>query len=476
MTSALAQRERLDSTITEIIAHGKTVYFLGINGIGLSALAQYFKHKGVTVKGSCDSDSVIVQMLMEKDIEVIIGHDAMHVTDIADEIGCVFYTVAITEDNPELIAIKELGIPLHTYAEGLGHISRIVTGRGGTTIAVAGSHGKTTTTAMIAGIMAAADRKPTVIVGSLLIAPNDGINGKGAIASNFIPGDDSVNGGCFIVEACEFKESFLELSPTISVITNIDNDHLDYYKTMENLIDAFISFAKNTSHAIVTHPNLPHIFDLIAALTPRLDEASPRSTPRIFDADMQDVDFEMRIPGAHVVANAQCALAVADLMHVDPVIARKSLTEFRGTWRRSQFKGKMHGKDGHDGAEIYDDYAHHPTEIATTLKGFKERYADKKITVLFQPHLYSRTKFLFDEFVEALSNADAVWYAPIYAAREVHDPTISSEALVEASQKRGTDAHLFAGDLAVFGDLGDKDILITMGAGDIYKQGEKLLV
>ncbi len=440
----------LDTMVAETLASGKSIYFLGISGIGLSALAQYFKNKGAHVMGSCDKDSSVVEMLMKKEIEVTIGHDAMHITDSATEIGCVFYTVAIPEDNPELVAIKELGIPLYTYAEGLGHISRTAARNGGNTIAIAGSHGKTTTTAMIADIMIAAGLNPTVIVGSMLS------EGRG----NFIAGNDD----CFIVEACEFKESFLELSPSISVITNIDNDHLDYYKTMENLLGAFISFAKNTSRAIVTHPKLPYVSDLVSAL-----DGLP-NTAQIIDADMQSVDFEIAIPGAHIIANAQCALAVAKLMNVDLEIARKSLSEFRGTWRRSQFKGKTK-----NGAEIYDDYAHHPTEIATTLKGFKERYADKKITVLFQPHLYSRTKFLFDEFVEALSIADTVWFAPIYAAREVLDTSVSSEKLVEASLKRGVDAHLFAGDLDVFDNLNENDILITMGAGDINGQGESLV-
>jgi len=427
-----------DTIIADAFKAKKVIYFLGINGIGLSALAQYFKSKGFAVRGSCDGSSPVTKLLEEKGISFETHHDA---TFITDDIACVFYTVAIPDENPELQEIKKRGIPLFTYAEGLGFISRK-----SKTIAVAGSHGKTTTTAMIADILIKAGLKPTVIVGSMLSL------GRG----NFIEGSDDY----FVVEACEYKKSFLEISPTVSIITNIDNDHLDYYKTMENLVEAFNQFAKNTKESIVVHSSLPYI-----------KEATAEISGTIKNADEEDVDFKLRVPGKHIIANAQCALAAADLLGIDRGIAKSSLQEFQGTWRRSQYKGVTK-----TGAQLYDDYAHHPTEIATTIQGFKDAYPNKKIVVLFQPHLFSRTKILFSDFVSALTIADAVWFAPIYHSREVDDGTISSEDLVRATnEKGGGRAFLFTGDLSVFNALGEDTILITMGAGDIYKEGDVLL-
>ena len=387
--------------------------------------------------GSCDGDSPVTNFLKEKNISFETHHDTRFITN---DIGCVFYTVAVPDTNPELEEIRKRNIPLFTYAEGLGFISRM-----SKTIAVAGSHGKTTTTAMVADVLIKAGLHPTVIVGSMLS------QGRG----NYIEGSDNY----FVVEACEYAKSFLELTPWVSIITNIDNDHLDYYGSMDALVGAFNQFSKNTTDFVVGHTALPYMSRAVDGIL-----------AKVINADTEDEDFSLAVPGKHMIANAKCVLAVAKLIGIDRETAKESLAEFQGTWRRGQYKGITK-----NGAVLYDDYAHHPTEIKTTLQGFKDAYPDKKITVLFQPHLFSRTKLLFNDFVSALGVADTIWIAPIYKAREIDDGSVSSEGLVRAAQEKRFPAFFFNGDLSVFKDLGTKDILITMGAGDIYKQGDELI-
>ena len=415
------------------------IHCIGMGGIGLSALAQYFKHEGYEVTGTDQSESKITALLSAKGINISIGH---HPELIASDIEQVFYTAALPDNDPELLRAHELGIPAHTYAQGLGMISK-----NKKTIAIAGSHGKTSTTAMVAHILREAKKDPTVIVGSLLA--KDG--------TNFLPGNNEL----FVVESCEYKKSFLEIDPWIAVVTNIDNDHLDYYGTIENLVATFKKFVEKVPEDgfVVVDTTLPHMKDILVSVRGTVIDVSDRS-----------FDFNLLVPGEHMKKNARLAAVVAELVSIPYADAKKNLETFAGTWRRSQYVGTTSA-----GALIFDDYGHHPTEIKVTLKGFKEKYNDKKIIVLFQPHLFSRTKLLFDDFVESFYDVDVVYVAPIYAAREVDPGDISSQILVSAMQQKGVKALLYSeNNFETLTKLSDDSILITLGAGGMNMVGELL--
>lgn len=425
--------------IKKVLANTKNIYCIGIGGVGLSALARYFKEQGFSVSGSDAGESRLTEGLQKEGISVHIGQRA---ENISDKIDCVFYSVAVKEDNPELARVRELQIPVFTYAEGLGYISSTKK-----TIAVAGTHGKTTTTAMVAGIMRDAGLDPTVIMGSLLSQEG----------TNFIAG----KGEYFLVEACEYNRSFLELSPYIAVITNIDNDHLDYYGSLEGIIDGFFSF---------TQKIVPGGFLVVNTEAKNIDTLLEKPvSAAVFDYVAKQ-RFNLLVPGEHMQENARAAFAVGKLLDLKDDEIVKSLEQFPGTWRRSEFKGTTK-----NGVLVYDDYGHHPTEIKATLEGFRAKYPTQKIAVLFQPHLYSRTKLLFNDFVTSFDVVDTIYVAPIYAAREPKDETITSQMIVDALMARGKDAKLFLPDTTVLVGLGEGDLLITLGAGEMYKEGEKLL-
>lgn len=416
------------------------IHCIGIGGIGLSALAQYFAHLGYEVSGTDQSESKITRLLQAKGIPVSIGH---HPELITADITQVFYTAALPDTDPELMRARELTIPAFTYAQGLGMISK-----NKKTIAVAGTHGKTSTTAMIAHILREGKKDPTVIVGSLLA--KDG--------TNFISGASEF----FVVESCEYKKSFLEIDPWIGVVTNIDNDHLDYYGTIENLIATFKTFVEKVPEGgfIVVDATLPYMKDILADVKGTVIDVSDKS-----------FDFNLLVPGEHMKKNARLAAAVAEHISVPYADAKKYLETFGGTWRRSEYIGVTQG-----GGLVFDDYGHHPTEIQTTLKGFKEKYIDKKIVVLFQPHLFSRTKLLFNDFMESFYSADVVYVAPIYAAREEDPGDISSQILVYAMQQKGVNALLYTeDDFVKLQNLSDDSVLITLGAGEMNKIAETLV-
>ncbi|MBI5400780.1 MAG: UDP-N-acetylmuramate--L-alanine ligase [Candidatus Yonathbacteria bacterium] len=419
-------------------------HFVGIGGIGVSAVARLMLSRGVNVSGSDRDGSLITEKLEEEGAIIFIGHDAKHVPE---KCNLVVYSPAVSEDNPELLIARESGALTLSYPESLGMISR-----GMRTVAVAGTHGKTTTTAMIAEILVGAKLLPTVIMGSFLKKSG----------SNFISGTSNI----FVVEACEYKRSFLNLMPEILVITNIDNDHLDYYGTIEGVQKAFAEFAEKVpAHgAIVCDPS-----DTLVA--PVLTKA----VARIVDYSLGSSTPKLAVSVEHNIKNAKAALAVTRLFGVQEDEAVRLLAEFQGTWRRMEYKGKLAS-----GALVYDDYAHHPTEIKATLQGFRAKYPESRIRVIFQPHLYSRTKLLLNDFAQSFTDADEVIVAPIYAAREANDPEISAEILAwEIAKHHSTarvggdfsDIEKYLRDTVVAGD-----VIITMGAGDIYKVGENVVV
>lgn len=418
----------------------KTAHFIGIGGIGVSALARMMLLRGVRVTGSDRGPSLITENLKQEGAHVSYGHDAK---SLATDTDVVIYSPAIAQDNTELVSAREEGIPTYTYPEALGMISR-----GMRTIAVSGTHGKTTTTAMLAELFIEAGLDPTVVVGSLLKKTG----------SNFIPGTSNL----FVVEACEYKRSFLNLSPEVLVITNIDNDHLDYYGTIEGVQQAFIEMvAKVPEHgAIVCNPKDPRVAPVLVG-----------AKVKIIDYTKEKLSAALRVSGEHNILNAKAAYAVARELGVDELKIMSGLQKFEGTWRRMEHKGKTA-----EGALVYDDYAHHPTEVRATLQGFRAKYPNGNIRVVFQPHLYSRTKLLFNDFVQSFSDADEVIIAPIYAAREELDPSITSEILAEEISKNHHNVSAVQGFDAIANYLNNSetpnDIIVTMGAGDIYKIGE----
>ncbi|MGH7175073.1 MAG: UDP-N-acetylmuramate--L-alanine ligase [Minisyncoccia bacterium] len=420
----------------------RKVYFIGIGGIGMSALAQLLKDQGDVVSGSDREESPVTGMLERKGIEIKIGQKAENVPEGA---ALIIYSDAVPEENFERERAKELGIPQLSYFQMLGQISS-----GKRTIAVAGTNGKTTTTGMLAAILKQAGTAPTAIVGSIV---KD-------FGSNYLKGDD----GLFIVEACEYRDHLLELSPQILVVTNLEWDHTDWFPSLEALQRTFRNAVSKVpvDGAIITDPSAPNLASVLeAAKAPVIDYTKEPS-------------FELLLPGEFNKMNARAAAAAARAVFpaiLDHAIAQ-ALSTFHGTWRRFEYKGKT-GR----GAEVYDDYAHHPTAIKETLRALRAK-ARGKIFVAFHPHLYSRTRDLLDGFARAFSDADEVLIAPIYAAREIDDGSISSEIL--AARVRAEGVHARAASFEQIAQLlntepGVNDVIMTMGAGDIYKVADLLV-
>ncbi|MCX6747792.1 MAG: Mur ligase family protein, partial [Candidatus Nomurabacteria bacterium] len=387
------------------------------------------------------SDSGVITELQNIGIPITIGQGFEL---IPKDVDLIVYTIAIPHYDPKLFEqIKSSGIMSKTYPEMLHYVTD-----NKYTIAVSGTHGKTTTTAMIGKVLIDAKLDPSMIVGSILKE----------YKSNLVVG----KGEHFVVEACEYERSFLNINPTILVITNIEADHLDYYKDLVDIQNAFNQLIGQTKNYVVCN-----LKDLPTGQT---------------YGNVEFVDYtkyldqvpKLAVPGEYNRMNAACALAVADILKISKEVADTSLANFQGTWRRLEKKGMTK-----EGTIVYDDYAHHPTEVRASLSGLKELYPEKRITVLFQPHLYSRTKALFEEFVNCFDQADQVYLLPIYFAREAPDPEISSEILAQAMQAKGVEVIAFpdfisAEDAIKALSLKDNDVFVTMGAGEAYKVAEKV--
>ena len=428
----------------------KRVHFVGIGGIGMSALAQMLAHDGWSVSGSDREASPVTEMLEEKGIHVAVPQQAENVPEGAE---LVVYSDAVPEDNPERAESARRGIGQKSYFQMLGEVSK-----GKRTIAVAGTHGKTTTTGMLGKILVDAGASPTVIVGSLM---KD-------FGSNYVAPSTTLGAGgtsdLFIVEACEYRDHLLELSPEVLVVTNLEWDHTDYFPSLEALQETFRKAIAKVppAGAIVTNPANPNIAPLLAAAKARIIDYT------------QERAYDLQLPGQFNVENARAAAAAARavLPQLAEEVLEHSLESFQGTWRRFEYKGKTA-----QGAFVYDDYAHHPTAIRETLKALRAK-ATGKVFVAFHPHLYSRTRDLLDGFAHAFSDADEVLIAPIYAAREKDDGTVSNALLAERIAATGTRAR--AADFAeiervLATEPASGDLVMTMGAGDIYKVADALV-
>jgi UDP-N-acetylmuramate--alanine ligase len=415
---------------------------IGIAGVGMSGLAQLLADMGIEVTGSDISISPTLDAVEKKGIRVTIGHMENNIPEDAE---LVIYTDAAHDDNIERREAHRRGIPQMSYFRALGEVTK-----GRKTVAVSGTHGKTTTTGMLAAILRNAGASPTAVIGSIV---KD-------FHSNYVSGTSDL----FVVEACEYKDHVLELAPRVLVITNLEWDHTDYFPSLEALQATFAKAIKKlpADGVIVTDPMNKNIPPLLEG-----------TTLRVVDYTLEP-EYALRLPGGFNQSNARAAAAAARVIVpelTDEAIAR-SLQGFHGTWRRFEYKGRSK-----TGAEVYDDYAHHPTAIRATLEALRRKAAGK-LYIAFHPHLYSRTRDLLDEFAVAFENADRVLIAPIYPAREVDDGSISSEILAERIRATGTDAVALGSFETIeeaLAEAGAGDTIMTMGAGDIYKVADKLV-
>jgi UDP-N-acetylmuramate--alanine ligase len=424
------------------------VHMVGISGVGMSALAQMLNAEGYEVSGSDNAWFPTLIAVEKAGIPVAIGYAA---TNIPDDANLIVYTDAAFEDNVERVAAKERGIAQLSYFQMLGRVSAAKR-----TIAIAGTHGKTTTTGMLAKILRDAGVEPSAIVGSVV---QD-------FSSNYLPGSSNQ----FVVEACEYRDHLLELSPEVLVITNLEWDHTDYFPTMAALQASFRrAIERVPAHgAIITDTQNLNIQPLLSG-----------AQARVIDYTHEPA-YTLLMPGEFNRNNARAAAAAARVVMPgisDEVIAG-ALATFHGTWRRFQYKGNALG-----GVDVYDDYAHHPTAVKETLHVLREKLSAEgkqgRIIAAFHPHLYSRTRDLLDEFAHAFGDADEVVIAPIYAAREIDDGSVSSEIVAERIRAEGVSAHAAQSldeveqQLRNMAKLGDT--IITMGAGDIYKVADALV-
>lgn len=428
----------------------KRVFFVGIGGIGISAIARMMFLDGKEVSGSDMSGSNITEELETLGIKITIGQSFEL---IPSDVDLIVYTIAIPHYDPKLFKqITDMGIIYKSYPEMLG----IVTANK-YTIAVSGTHGKTTTTAMIAKVLIDAEKDPSVIVGSLL---KD-------YKSNLIVGKSEF----FVVEACEYERSFLNVKPKILVITNVEADHLDYYKDLADIQRAFGEMVAQTENFVVYNSKDTNTSVLVSEY-----QKNGGKIEAVDYSKYLDQVPELAVPGAHNRLDAAAAYAVAEILGIEEGITQKALAEFGGTWRRLEKKGVTEA-----GTIVYDDYAHHPTEVRASLQALREIYpkGEKNIVVVFQPHLYSRTKALFADFVTCFEEADRVLLLPIYFAREDKDEAVSSEKLADAMSKKGVQVQAFAdfqsAEQAVLAlNLGPSDVFVTMGAGEANKVSEKV--
>ncbi len=452
------------------------VHFIGIGGISMSGLAEILNKEGFKVTGSDMKESETTKILEDKGIKIYIGQYASNITS-EEDIDLVVYTAAISNDNEELLMAKERNIPLLTRAQLLGQIMENYK----YSIAVSGTHGKTTTTSMLSHIFMAAAKDPTISIGGML---------------NLIGGNIRVGSSpYFITEACEYTNSFHSFYPYISIILNIDNDHLDFFKNIENIVKSFAKYSTNLKDngLLVVNGDMKYLDDIKAAVKDKdckiitfglndgndyqaknvvLNEEGHPTYDLYINGEYVD-KIELAVTGIHNAVNSLSTIAAAKFLDIDLSIIKEGLKNCASAHRRFEYKGTLPGN-----IKVIDDYAHHPTEIAATLKVGRS-VVKNELWCAFQPHTYSRTKALLPDFAKALSVCDHVLLADIYAAREKDDGTISSKDLERELKALGCDA-VYLGDFESIkkyfkSNVNNNDMLITMGAGNIDSIGVELL-
>ena len=449
----------------------KNIHMIGIGGVSMSGIAAILKNWGINVTGSDSSDSETVQNLIKKGIKVTIGHDlnSLKAADV------VVYSAAIKKDDPEMVEAKKLNIPTIERADFLGEITRCYKD----TICISGTHGKTTTTSMISLVFIEAMKDPSIQVGAYLKQ----------IDGNYLVG----NSEHFIIEACEYVESFLKFSPKAEVILNIDNDHLDYFKTFENIKNAFIKYVKllpsngilvingddkncidlkdYTKANVITYGINNKNVDFYADNITFNEDGFPSFD--VYHNNNKLEHFSLCVPGKHNVLNSLACIALSYNYSIDIPYIKSALKKFTGAHRRFEYVGKMKNN-----VRIYDDYGHHPTEIVATAKSLMNKKYNQS-WVIFQPHTYSRTKNLLDDFANALLNFDNIIILDIYAARESNTYGVSSKNLVDKINSLGKTA-LYIPDFDecvsfVKSHVKSNDIVMTLGAGTVTNIGPMLI-
>ncbi len=444
--------------LNELLSKVTKLHFIGIGGISMSSLAMIARDRGFEVTGSDRSRSDATEKLEAAGIKVIYAHEASNVE------GCeaIVYTAAVHDDNPEMARAIELGLPRIKRAEFLGYIMQAYKNR----IGVAGMHGKSTTTSMVSEVFMTAGADPTIVNGVRLSMLDGGAYRVGGKEH-------------FIFEACEYTDSFLSFFPSIAVVLNVDRDHVDYFLSMEQTIDSFRRYLALAETAVVNIDD-DYTVEACEGYEGQLIRVSTKGNEAEYNA--VDITYErgfgsfdvvkgaknlgrvtLGVPGEHSVLDALVAVAVADICGLAFEPVAKALADFRGANRRFEYIGQYNGID------VYDDYAHHPSEIKTTLEGVAKR-GYNRVWCVFQSHTYSRTAGLFDEFARAFDSIDTVIFADIFAARETDTLGVSAELLAE----RAGDKALYLGDFDKIAEylkanVQKGDLILTMGAGDVYK-------
>ena len=452
------------SDFFEYMKPGKRGHLVGIGGVSMSALGEVLFSMGLNISGSDMNESETVQALRKKGINVICGHFPENV----DGVDFVVRTAAVHDDNPEIAAARAKGIPVFERTQAWGAIMRGYKNA----ICVAGTHGKTTTTSMITHILMSAQKDPTVMIGGTLPLLKSGYR-VGA-------------GDTIVLESCEYYNSFHSFVPTIAVILNIDADHLDFFRDIEDIKHSFAVFAGNVPEGgyIVANADDRNTMDSIKdikgrhivtfGINSKADVMAKNIVPgRIMSFDLvyrgsTVSHIELKIGGRHNVYDALAASAAALVYGASPEKITEGLSQFRGAGRRIEFKGTCNG------ADVYDDYAHHPNELRATLEAVHEMGYERVICA-FQPHTYSRTKALFDDFVAALSLADKAYLAEIYAAREKNTMGISSKDIADRVPGAVYCSSFEELEKALREEARPGDIILTIGAGDVYKVGEQII-
>ena len=447
--------------IQMMLENCNSIYFIGIGGINMSSLAHISRLRGYRVGGSDREKTNLTERLKAEGIEIYYGHEAENV----ESYDAVVYTVAISPDNPEYVCAQERGIPCISRADYLGYLMLGYENR----VGVSGMHGKSTCTSMCATVFMEADGDPTVLSGAEL----DAMGGAYRIGH-------SEN---FIFEACEYMDSFLDFNPSMAIILNIELDHVDYFENIEQVCDSYTKFAAITGQngrviANIDNEYIPQVLEgykgevvSFGVMTKSADYTAiniryPRGCAE-FDV-MYKGEFvahvKLSVTGEHNVYNALAAFAAGHISGLEPEKIVRGLYKFGGAKRRMEFKGTVNG------ALVYDDYGHHPTEVATTLDGVKKREDIQRLFCVFQPHTYTRTYALMDDFAKSFDSVEQAYIADIYPARETDNLGISGKTL---AIRIGDKAEYISGfeNLAneINSVLQEGDVLVVMGAGDIYK-------
>lgn len=444
--------------IAKYLVPGRHVHLVGIGGVSMRPLGLVLKGMGMVVTGSDMSASVSTQELENQGIPVAIGHHAENIAG-AD---CIIRTAAAHNDNPEIAAARAAGIPVFERAQAWGEIMKSYKNA----ICISGTHGKTTTTSMMTHILMEANLDPTVMIGGYLPLLH--------------AGHRVGHGDTILLESCEYCDSFLNFFPTLAVILNVEADHLDYFKDLEDIQKSFHQFASLATFGVIANGDDPHTVSAMQGIDyvsfglgeqNRIHAANMHPDWQHFDVICDGEYYchlDMGVLGKHNALNALAAAAAAWMMGIPGEAVSHGLESFHGAGRRMEFKGKFQG------ADVYDDYAHHPDELSATVSAVRSAMPGRRIVLAFQPHTYTRTKALFDDFVRELKKPDVVILSEIYAARERNAIGISSLDL--AKQIPGA---IYCETLPEVTDqlreiVREGDVVITMGAGDIFRAGEAL--